>query len=907
MDIAQYTKNTSILDIVVIISHITICLGIALYHFRKVKKVEDFSTLRPSKNLVSVLVCTIFATSIGAGSTMWYIDEIYRNPIFLFYMLAQPIYWLITSKIITSGIHKIKDCTTFTQVLKKFFGRTGKTIGLYITLLDCIIAITIQFLAFGTICQYFFGINLWYGIIIGISIINAYSILGGLRGIIAIDVFQFFIFFLIIPSSYIIIINNSEHFFTSISTPVNFNIDTPVLIGLLIASLLPEMAPPFMQRYLMLSNNVKALKIVFKRLFLISIPFMFSLCLIAYIILTKFSENSNASNVIFSYITNLPIGIKGLMLAGFFSIFMSTADSNMNTSSIIIANDFIKPAFPNISSRKLLYIMRMFILLLSLSSLFLIAFKDRLFLLILIFKAIGHNIILIPLSAALLGYNVTKKQLIICLLSSIFFIILTILFNKNYLSMISLSSALGSIVGLLCNARLYRKNPIKKVSNLCIYTLHFIKELFLKIKNYHYINIVSILNKNLKSQTSNLHTFAVFILFYYFIFSLYLDNTKNFLPYLLIIGYALVLLFLLKDILFHEFLLKKYSYIYYYVCITFCLPLISSYILFYYTNTTGNNYVWIGNSLITTFLLYQFLDTTAFFISLTLGFLSGGILYMLESNTMNLEYSASFIIYIYLSFLFISQIIAKDKEKKAAAKDLLQKEKLTMIQAFAEMIAHELKTPISVTSMQASTFYIILKNIKKEKSTKKYIMDQKNYEALEKITNMLTEISKHGLNTLDNLLSSLRGSVIEEKKEVISIKQVINAAIEDSRLYNLKTENIDVICNDNFSIKYSFNCLKHVVINLIKNAYIHNKSDIKIEIETCNNRLFFKDYGKGISKNLIKKIFDKFYTESKSGTGIGLSFCKLVMEDLGGFIECQSIKGQYTKFILEFPKIKSFH
>ncbi len=84
--------------------------------------------------------------------------------------------------------------------------------------------------------------------------INAYSIMGGFRGIIAIDVFQFLIFFVIIPVSYVVTIQTvsfTGNFVNSISLS-NYNIEfsLPIAIGLITASLLPEIAAPFMQRYL---------------------------------------------------------------------------------------------------------------------------------------------------------------------------------------------------------------------------------------------------------------------------------------------------------------------------------------------------------------------------------------------------------------------------------------------------------------------------------------------------------------------------------------------------------------------------------------------------------------------------------------------------------------------------------
>jgi signal transduction histidine kinase len=49
------------------------------------------------------------------------------------------------------------------------------------------------------------------------------------------------------------------------------------------------------------------------------------------------------------------------------------------------------------------------------------------------------------------------------------------------------------------------------------------------------------------------------------------------------------------------------------------------------------------------------------------------------------------------------------------------------------------------------------------------------------------------------------------------------------------------------------------------------------------------------------RIFDHFFTKTRHGTGVGLAYCKMVMEDLGGDMTCESVKGEYTHFILHFP------
>jgi len=53
----------------------------------------------------------------------------------------------------------------------------------------------------------------------------------------------------------------------------------------------------------------------------------------------------------------------------------------------------------------------------------------------------------------------------------------------------------------------------------------------------------------------------------------------------------------------------------------------------------------------------------------------------------------------------------------------------------------------------------------------------------------------------------------------------------------------------------------------------------------------------------LPKIFTHFSTTRKGGSGMGLAFCKMVMQEYGGDITCESELGKYTRFILTFPAV----
>ena len=75
-----------------------------------------------------------------------------------------------------------------------------------------------------------------------------------------------------------------------------------------------------------------------------------------------------------------------------------------------------------------------------------------------------------------------------------------------------------------------------------------------------------------------------------------------------------------------------------------------------------------------------------------------------------------------------------------------------------------------------------------------------------------------------------------------------------------------------------------------------------VKIWNEGRALYIEDDGKGVPRSKLETIFDSFTTTSSSGTGIGLSFCKKVIEAFGGVIECKSEVGQYTRFVMMFTE-----
>lgn len=351
---------------------------------------------------------------------------------------------------------------------------------------------------------------------------------------------------------------------------------------------------------------------------------------------------------------------------------------------------------------------------------------------------------------------------------------------------------------------------------------------------------------------------------------------------------------------------RLYLPAYWYVTVLYCLPFFGTYLLL--MNHVSN--AWLMNLVLGLFLFISIVDWFMFILLLTLGAGLGWLAYWLTSDqsySISLH-SLSFAIYMYFFAFLIGFIFFRGKEKLATEK------RLQLAKALAATIAHEFRTPLS--SINAAVEGIkeywpdLLHTYTIAKSQNLSIPSIRMSELKELETilyNIQTKI--HFANTIINmiLINVGQSNIRTENFKPCSVIQGINEALNQ---YPFSGEEKTLIYWDNKQdfLYYGEELLTiHVLFNLLKNALYYikvaGKGNIHIWVEQHKrwNELHFRDTGSGIGKDLLSKIFDRFFSETYHGTGIGLSFCKMVMQAYHGDIICRSIEGEYTEFILTFP------
>lgn len=114
------------------------------------------------------------------------------------------------------------------------------------------------------------------------------------------------------------------------------------------------------------------------------------------------------------------------------------------------------------------------------------------------------------------------------------------------------------------------------------------------------------------------------------------------------------------------------------------------------------------------------------------------------------------------------------------------------------------------------------------------------------------------------------------------------------------------------------NQIQQVLMNLMVNARQAMPGGGRLMIRLSHDaaggmvELMVRDAGSGIAADKLPRIFDRYYTtkqgpddSGKGGTGIGLSFCRDVIEAHQGRIRVESTVGKGTAFTLKLPSIKN--
>lgn len=233
---------------------------------------------------------------------------------------------------------------------------------------------------------------------------------------------------------------------------------------------------------------------------------------------------------------------------------------------------------------------------------------------------------------------------------------------------------------------------------------------------------------------------------------------------------------------------------------------------------------------------------------------------------------------------------------------LLRQKKLSEIKSdFINNMTHEFKTPLATISLAIDA--LRTEKVKQDPAKSAYF----------------SGIIKEENNRMNKHVETILQAAITDRQELqftkkeLNVNEIITQTVGKFRLQlnekgavvnvHLQAAKDTIIGDD---VHFS-----NMISNLVDNAVKYSNGPLILNVSSSNRGKYIvvkvEDNGIGMSKETVKRIFEKFYRahtgnlHNVKGFGLGLSYVKSVVEAHNGRIKAESVPGKGSSFILELP------
>lgn len=349
---------------IAIVVYLILVLAIGMQTMRRIKTPGDFA-VAGNRIVWPVLFATLAATFLGGGATIGRAGESYNiGYAFAVAACAFPIQTILVGTFIAPRLKRY-DVETVGGVMEIHYGKPARLLTGVISMVYCTGVLGAQALALGTIFNTIIGTSVTTGIVIGMIFILVYATAGGMWADVQTDVLQFLMLGTFLPLALILGVREAGGVEGLVNSVPDGHLelfgayDVMAFLGIFLAFLLGEcLIPPYTQRALSApdahhARKGYALAGVFGFFFYFVTA---SLGLVAIVLFPGISSDQALPTIVREM---LPVGIAGLVAASLLAVVMSTADSLLNSATVVFAKDIYEPFInPEVSQRKMLWLER---------------------------------------------------------------------------------------------------------------------------------------------------------------------------------------------------------------------------------------------------------------------------------------------------------------------------------------------------------------------------------------------------------------------------------------------------------------------------------------------------------------------------------------------------------------------
>jgi signal transduction histidine kinase len=222
---------------------------------------------------------------------------------------------------------------------------------------------------------------------------------------------------------------------------------------------------------------------------------------------------------------------------------------------------------------------------------------------------------------------------------------------------------------------------------------------------------------------------------------------------------------------------------------------------------------------------------------------------------------------------------------------------------FISVASHELKTPVTTIRVQTQFMLRRLSKRKEAGLDKEFLV--RSLQRIDEQTGRLTTLITDLLDA--NRMSTARVMLNRQSCDLVEICRKV---IEDQCLLTERQIVLDIPALP-IEVYVDPGRVTQVLINIVSNALKYSPEDSLVEVSVSQDAkhalMRVHDYGHGIAKDNLPRIFETFYrtTDAQascaSGFGLGLAIAKEIVELHEGRIWCESELGKGSTFFVELP------
>ena len=341
------------IDATIFIAFLLVTLVFGLYHSLGVNTIKGYS-IGHGDFSTATLVMTIVATWVGGEFFFGIIYESYTKGLnFIWPSVLSDLLWpLVIGVICAPRMAEFLGKLSIAEAMGHLFGKHVRLITAVAGCIGVIGIISMQLKVAGVLFENALGIQGFYGVISAGVIVTLYSSLGGIKSVTFTDVVQFATFGVVIPAlAYFLFygFENNELIIKTINESPLFDYknvfdlsssSTYYTFFLFIYFIIPSFNPAIFQRITM-AKNTKQVQHSFVIAAMICFLLSAAISWIAVLVLSV-HQNLEEGEIFKTILADSAwiIGFKGVVLAGIMAMVMSSVDSYINSSAVLLIHDF---------------------------------------------------------------------------------------------------------------------------------------------------------------------------------------------------------------------------------------------------------------------------------------------------------------------------------------------------------------------------------------------------------------------------------------------------------------------------------------------------------------------------------------------------------------------------------------